>query len=163
MLTPLYAYARSVVSRNLAGLTDAEYHWEPVPGWSIRSGAAGWTLEWEDPEPEPAPFTTIAWRLVHLAGVTTMYDDHTFGTRSRDWDDDVIPGDAAGAVAWWETASAAFAEHLDGLDPDVPVAPPWASFTTAGQMARIVVHETIHHGAEIGCVRDLYRGLGSPA
>ena len=60
----------------LAGLTDEEYFWEPAPGaWSLRprgSAAAGgigsgaFVLDYQFPEPAPAPVTTIAWRLAHL-------------------------------------------------------------------------------------------------
>jgi hypothetical protein len=53
----------------LAGLTDDEYLWEPVPGcWSLRPSArGGFGLEGSRPEPSPPPVTTIAWRLMHLA------------------------------------------------------------------------------------------------
>jgi hypothetical protein len=61
----------------LDGLTDDEYLWEPVPGaWSIRprhqaktamaAGAGELVIDWEYPEPVPAPVTTIAWRLGHV-------------------------------------------------------------------------------------------------
>ena len=61
----------------LAGLTDDEYFWEPVPScWSVRRradattskamGAGEFVLDYAFPEPEPAPVTTIAWRLAHI-------------------------------------------------------------------------------------------------
>jgi hypothetical protein len=61
----------------LAGLTDEEYFWEPVPGcWSVRwreeaspelaRGAGKFVAEFARPEPVPPPPTTIAWRLAHL-------------------------------------------------------------------------------------------------
>jgi len=59
------------------GLTDAEYFWEPVANtWNIRPrglgraalafGGGEFVIEYADPEPRPAPVTTIAWRLAHL-------------------------------------------------------------------------------------------------
>ncbi len=68
---------RANLRPRLEGLTDEEYLWEPVPGcWSIRprgtstapmSGGSGeWTIDFASPEPEPAPVTTIAWRLAHV-------------------------------------------------------------------------------------------------
>ena len=53
----------------MAGLTDEEYRWEPVEGcWSVRQGGDGaWTVDWARSEPPPPPFTTIAWRLIHIA------------------------------------------------------------------------------------------------
>ena len=62
----------------LDGLTDDEYLWEPVPGcWSLRRRAEATTpmaaglgdvvADFAYPEPKPAPFTTIAWRMGHMA------------------------------------------------------------------------------------------------
>lgn len=52
------------------GLTDDEFFWEPVPDcWTVRQDDRGhWAADFPDePHPVPAPFTTIAWRLVHVA------------------------------------------------------------------------------------------------
>lgn len=62
----------------LAGLADEEHLREPVAGaWSVRprgtastsmaAGAEDLVIDWEHPEPSPAPFTTIAWRFGHTA------------------------------------------------------------------------------------------------
>ena len=61
---------------SLETLTDEEYLWEPVPGcWSIRPTGPGGRGEFESwPAPEPAPVTTIAWRLSHLAEVSLRRD-----------------------------------------------------------------------------------------
>jgi hypothetical protein len=68
---------------SLETLTDEEYLWEPVPGcWSIRPTGPGGRGEFEDarPDPEPAPVTTIAWRLSHLAvGVFGLRASRYFG------------------------------------------------------------------------------------
>src|SRR6476469_9158411 len=61
----------------LEGLTDEEYRWEPAPGaWSIRPRGSGvspapigsgrWERDDAPDDPEPAPLTTIAWRLAHI-------------------------------------------------------------------------------------------------
>src|SRR5688500_9101295 len=61
----------------LDGLTDDEYRWEPAAGaWNVRprdeartamaAGAGDLVIDFEHPEPSPAPVTTIAWRLGHL-------------------------------------------------------------------------------------------------
>src|ERR1700712_4897816 len=48
----------------LEGLTDDEYFWEPVPGcWTLHRDGS---IDFEFPAPEPAPVTTIAWRLAHV-------------------------------------------------------------------------------------------------
>jgi hypothetical protein len=62
---------------HLDGLTDDEYLWEPVDGcWSLRpraeartamaAGGGALVADFEFPEPDPAPVTTIAWRLAHV-------------------------------------------------------------------------------------------------
>jgi len=33
----------------------------------------------EPPHPDPAPFTTIGWRLVHVAECKVMYHEYAFG------------------------------------------------------------------------------------
>ena len=65
----------------LEGLTDDEYFWEPRPGWNLRlrgqraaandegyiqAGSGDYVIDFASPEPVPAPFTTIAWRIGHL-------------------------------------------------------------------------------------------------
>jgi hypothetical protein len=66
---------RNQTRPRLAGLTDAEYFWEPVADcWSVRRtgestapiavGAGDYVLEFAHPEPDPPPVTTIAWRMV---------------------------------------------------------------------------------------------------
>jgi hypothetical protein len=74
-LAPLLAqfdYAWERRAQRLEGLTDGGYFWEPVPGcWNVRpradcrtsdwAGGGEWVQEFELPDPEPAPFTTIAW------------------------------------------------------------------------------------------------------
>lgn len=62
------------LTARLSGLADEEYFWEPVSGcWSLRPGPdRTWPLdggEGAGPEPDPAPVTTIVWRLGHLAGM----------------------------------------------------------------------------------------------
>ena len=60
-------YSAGVLLDRLQGLTDDEYFWEPVPGcWTVTRDDEGWAAT-NDPEADPAPFTTIAWRLWHKA------------------------------------------------------------------------------------------------
>jgi hypothetical protein len=64
------------LGRRLAGLTDAEFFWEPVPGrWTVRQRPAEpgrWEIDYDWPPPDPPPFTTIAWRRVHIANGNWM-------------------------------------------------------------------------------------------
>ena len=95
----------------LDGLSDAEYLWEPVPGaWNVRprgtsiapmaAGGGEFTLDFEFPEPDPPPVTTIAWRLGHLVvGVLGMRVANHFGGPPCDYLSHPYSGDAVGALA----------------------------------------------------------------
>jgi hypothetical protein len=165
----------SMTRERLAGLTDAEYLWEPVPGcWSIRRrgespvpdpyGKGDWLLDWDRGHPDPEPVTTIAWRLGHLI---SMYRDRwewTFGSRSTapEVNTEFTPSaDAALEQLWAQTdrfaASVAgmtdeqldvpgFGQFPHGLDPTLPFV------SIVWWMNR----EFIHHCAEVALLRDLY-------
>jgi hypothetical protein len=160
----------------LEGLTDEEYLWEPVPGaWSVRRrheattpkayGPGEWVLDFDSPEPDPAPVTTIAWRLGHLVSGFAGRWEWTFGGRRQEPKTlvDFAPSaSAAQAQLWavvdrWREAVAAMTdEQLDtpgfgqypyGLDPELPfVGIVW--WTN---------RELIHHLAEVALLRDLWR------
>ncbi len=157
----------------LDGLTDEEYLWEPVPGcWSIRKGestaatslgAGDYLIEYAYPAPDPAPVTTIAWRLAHITvGVFAMRNASHFDGPSADWATWVYPGTAAEALGQLDEAHAAWVKGVRGLGADGlaqpcgPAEGPFAEYS----MAALVLHihrEAIHHGAEISLLRDLYR------
>jgi uncharacterized damage-inducible protein DinB len=146
---------------------DAEYLWEPVSGcWSVRAGDDGvFRAEKTYPDPEPAPFATIAWRLWHIGGDCLLsYSDRFFEGKDRDvreWPGTAVEGIAALEVEWVR-----FRGHVAALDDEAlgrPMGP------TAGQWSEhsyraLVLHamtEVIHHGAEIAVLRDLYRARES--
>jgi hypothetical protein len=99
------------VRKRLDGLTDDEYFWEPVPGcWSVRprgtgtapiqGGAGAMVIDFAFPPPDPAPFTTIAWRLGHvIAGVLAMRSAWHFGRTSVDYDSFDYAATASEALA----------------------------------------------------------------
>src|SRR5262249_9124728 len=69
---------RQFARPRLDGLTDAEYFWEPAdPSGSLRrrgaersalaAGRGDLVMDFEFPDRSPAPVTTIAWRLGHVA------------------------------------------------------------------------------------------------
>ena len=157
----------------LAGLTDDEYFWEPVPGsWNVRprgtgsaqieGGRGAFTIDWAYPQPEPAPVTTIAWRLAHIVvGVLGARNAGHFDARPADYLEWEYAGTADAALAQLDEAYATWVAGVralgeDGLQrPCGPAEGPWADHS----MAELVLHinrEVIHHGAETALLRDLY-------
>jgi hypothetical protein len=150
--------------RRLDGLTDEEYLWEPVAGWSLRVDVDGTgVLDRVVPDPEPPPFTTIAWRLCHLIGDVLGSRAHRhFGADRFDPVGLAWPLGAAAALdllddaydAWVRGVASLGVEGLGRRALPVDVGYHGAS------MASLVLHinrEVIHHGAEASCLRDLYR------
>lgn len=164
----------------LEGLTDAEYHWEPVPdAWGVRrasdpapstatrrAGAGDWLIDFAMPEPTPPPVTTIAWRLAHvIVGVLAMRNGNHFGGPPTDYDRWDYAGTAAGALDQLDAAYRHWTSGVAALDDTALAAPvgasegPWAEHS----MAVLVGHinrEVIHHLAEVALLRDLYRARG---
>ncbi len=161
----------------LAGLTDDEYFWEAAPGcWSIRRrgestapksvGAGEFTFEYAYPAPDPAPVTTIAWRLAHIiVGCFGARTHSHFGGPAADWQTWEYAGTAAEALRQLDATHAAWVQGVRGLGAEGlaqaagPAEGPYAS----APLAELVLHinrEVIHHGAEIALLRDLYQWKG---
>jgi len=68
----------------LSSLVTEEYLWEPVPGcWSLRRQSNGKVApDWAYPQPDPAPLTTIAWRLGHIGQTLAQRANFHFGDRT---------------------------------------------------------------------------------
>jgi hypothetical protein len=159
----------------LDGLTDDEYFWEPVPGcWSVRPrgqsalgvGSGDFVIEFTRPEPAPPPVTTIAWRLGHIiVGVLGQRTAVHFGGPPVDYATFAYAGTAKEALDQLDSAYARWVEGVRGLGDEGMARPcgpgegPYAEYP----LAALVFHinrETIHHGAEITLLRDLYRNRG---
>jgi hypothetical protein len=146
----------------LEGLTDAEYLWEPVPRcWTVhRDGSGAWVADYAEPDPDPAPFTTIGWRLVHLADCKVMYHEWAFGPRRLSFADLAAPATAAAALARLEEGQARLRGALAALGDDELDGPRWTNWGERWPAWRVLwtmVDHDAHHGGEIGCLRDLYR------
>ena len=163
----------------LDGLTDEEYFWEPVEGcWSVRprgasaapiqAGSGAFTIDFAFPEPDPPPVTTIAWRLGHLiVGVLGVRASNHFGDRSIDYQSFDYAGTAADALGQLDKVYTAWTDGVRTLGGEGLARPcgPDEGFFADHPMSVLVLHinrETIHHGAEIALLRDLYRHTPSP-
>ncbi|CAA9222923.1 MAG: hypothetical protein AVDCRST_MAG54-653 [uncultured Actinomycetospora sp.] len=150
------------------GLNDDEYFSEPAPGaWGLRWRPAGegpdrLVGDYAVPPPEPAPVTTIGWRIRHLVGVVTgMRAMPPFAGEPFDVLGFASPPTATGALAQLDDAVARWSADVRALGASRltdPAGPPDAA-VTGWSVAGIVLHvhrELIHHGAEISLLRDLY-------
>jgi DinB superfamily len=157
----------------LSGLTDDEYFWEPTAdSWTISRrgeskapisvGAGEFTADYAAPEPDPAPVTTIAWRLAHIiVGVFGMRTASHFGGPPVDYETFTYAGTADDALRQLDAAYDAWIKGVRGLGAEGLARPcgPAEGFFADYPMAALVLHihrEAIHHGAEIALLRDLY-------
>lgn len=160
----------------LEGLTDEEYRWEPAPGaWNVRhrdepapptvtmrAGAGEWLVDYAFPEPDPAPVTSIAWRLAHVVvGVLGARVHSHFGGRPMTYDGWEHAGTAEGVLTQLDEAYAAWSAGVRSLTPETlaaGVGPAEGPFA-AEPMLTLVLHinrEVIHHLAEVALLRDLW-------
>jgi hypothetical protein len=157
--------------RRIEGLTDEEYQWQPAAGcWTIGARSDGSLRhDFAVPPPDPAPFTTIAWRLWH---VIDMYGEN----RAPEWLAVAAQGDPIGlddpagtppatadaAVALLDRAHDRWDAHLALVSAEAlaerigSVGGPYADRTRASYVLHML-DEFIHHGAEIAVLRDLWR------
>ncbi|MDO3702117.1 DinB family protein [Micromonospora sp. C28SCA-DRY-2] len=157
----------------LDGLTDAEYHWEPVPGcWGVRPrgtssapmavGQGDHLIDFAVPEPDPPPVTTIAWRLGHvIVGVFGARNAAHFGGPPVDYGSFPYAGTGAAALSQLDEAYDRWLDGVRGLGHDGlarrcgPAEGPYADLP----LASLVLHinrEAIHHLAEVALLRDLH-------
>lgn len=158
-------YAQRTVER-FKGLTDDEYFWEPVEDcWSVRKSDEGWIADWEWPAPDPAPVTTIAWRLVHIISMLTEHGLRSvaFEGGEANWiAPTVIPASAPAALFHLDRAIGVWKRDLTAIDDErlwQPMGPEAGQYGN-DPVARFVEHihdEFIHHAAEVSLLRDLYR------
>jgi uncharacterized damage-inducible protein DinB len=158
----------------LAGITDDEYLWEPVAKcWTVRRrdtatspmpmGGGEWVFDNAEELYSPGPFTTIAWRLMHLTDVFASYQIALWGGKLSDDLVEATPSAAEGAALWERHANtftwALTQEDDETLQRSIQV-PWWPDAAPRWQVVSNVATEVVHHGAEIGVLRDLYARRG---
>lgn len=170
LLQDQWADSCARLDRILASLTDAEFFWEPCQGcWTVHrrsevraasaDGAGEWVIDYEVPDPEPAPVTTIAWRAIHIASVNYLYWDYAFGSASIGYDFD-LPSTADTAVRWLSDSQRPLTQTLEEIDDralDGDSLTNWGETWTTSRIFTRLIKEQTHHGAEIGVLRDLHR------
>ena len=157
----------SQLIERLAGITTDEYLWEPAPnGWSVRTAADGTARVdgYGQPDAQPAPVTTVAWRLYHLAvDCLDSYSTRAFGSTGAIAHDDEWYLEPASAIADAERAWACFRAGAAARSIDEwwqALGPDWGPFAEHSLVDLVLhaLHEITHHAAEIALLRDLYAG-----
>ncbi|MDH6678096.1 hypothetical protein M2284_002299 [Rhodococcus sp. LBL1] len=135
----------------------------PVP-----LGAGDFTMDCGSPQPVPAPFTTIAWRLSHvIVGVLAARNAAHFGAPAASYESWMYAGSAAAALDQLETQLDIWSAGVrslgeTGLRRPVGEKEPFPQTP----MADLVLHihrELIHHLSEVCPLRDLYLHTESDA
>ena len=152
------AYDR--LRQRLDDLTDEEYLWEPAPGcWSVRVDAGNRPTFDFGLLPAEQPVTTIAWRLAHI--VDLLKEDRCAVLLGLEPDANAdelwLTTNSDEATEFLATAYRTWRRYLEATDPaalDGPVeGGRWPDRQT---FALHILDEFIHHGAEIGVLRDVY-------
>lgn len=158
----------------LDGLTDDEYFWEPAPDcWNVRprgtgtapvqAGSGAMTIDFAMPEPDPPPFTTIAWRLGHvIVGVLAVRSASHFGRAPTDYNSFEYAETASEALAQLDAEYATWLAGVESLGESglARLCGEAEGPYVESPMARLVLHinrELIHHLSEVSLLRDLYR------
>jgi hypothetical protein len=106
--------------------------------------------------------TTIAWRIGHLGGLALGgFANRRFGDGTLTPEGLDFPAQAAAVNDFVTEHYGAWREGLAGLDQpgwDEPLGPSWGPFSEANtiDLALHVLDEMIHHGAEVGVLRDFW-------
>ncbi|MEE9507815.1 MAG: DinB family protein [Anaerolineales bacterium] len=149
---------------SLVDLTDEEFYWQPVPNcWTVHQDDQGkWISDYAEPEPDPPPFTTIGWRLVHIAACKRMYLEYAFGPGILTWDELAIPHTAEMAMTWLKEGYQNLKNALDELRDDglsTLRKTNWGDEWPTWRIFWAMTYHDLHHGAEISCLRDLYEAM----
>lgn len=152
----------------LATLPDEEYAWEAVPGgWHAGPrDDGGFRYDLEHPAPDPAPFTSLAWRLFHLMGCYSADRNAALLGVATGRDpllhEITSATTAAGAVNLLGACQQLWLTFLDEVSDDALASPLGDKAGDYGHATGLdfVLHqidEHIHHAAEIALLRDFFR------
>lgn len=142
-------------------LTEAEFHWQPVENvWHLEERRGRWSIPYSWIPPDPAPFTTIAWRMAHLAISKELTVEYAFGEGRKKLEDFDLPPHAAGMLDYLAESHSGFVKAVAALlDSDLPELryTEWGERrTTAAIIGSTILHD-IEHGAQIAALREMYR------
>lgn len=148
----------------LSDLTDAECLWQPAAGaWTVRpNGVGAWHADFQEPEPDPAPPTSIAWVTWHIGWWWSDIHARALGGDGVSHANATWPGTAEGTRVQLARCHGQWAEMVEGL-----AAAEFESEALAagcgplvgrpfGRIVAWVNMELMKNTAEIGAGRRLY-------
>jgi hypothetical protein len=146
----------------MAGLTDAEYGWEPVPDCRTVRAIGDGTFRSDGPaaKGDPRVFTTLSWRLAHIADL--LAEERNAVWLGVPTGPPLPPGDAGtatDALGRGDTAYASWRAVLAAAtDLDAPIGSVAGPYGDASRRTLVlhILDELIHHSAETALLRDLY-------
>lgn len=163
--------AWSQFRRRLDGIDDDEYLWAPVDDpWTVRpagSGQLGVVDGAADREADPAPVTTIAWRLWHVAvDCLDSYSQRLLNETGSSVSGPLWHLDSKSAVVDLDKAWRCFRDgigHIPSGDLWNPLGDSWGPYSRSSiyDLGIHALREVTHHGAEVALLRDLYRSGAS--
>ncbi|WP_405676176.1 DinB family protein [Streptomyces sp. NBC_01511] len=146
-------------------LTDQGCLWEPSPDcWTVRPNAEGdWVADWQVPEPDPVPSTSIGWLTWHIGYWWTTTLTHCFGAGAPPRESIHWPGTADTTTAWlhslkdsWRTELLQLTDaELDSTDRTKGL--PWGENVELVHVASWLNFELAKNVAEIGLVQRTYQ------
>ena len=172
ILTEQFTESSAALLRLLGSVSKDEFLWRPAEGaWSVHhrsddcpipaDGSGDWVIDYVWPDPDPAPVTTMAWRAVHVASVNWMYWEYAFGPGELTFPALDLPQPAPEHVArWLEQSQGKLIEAMGSLedsDLDEERNTNWGEQWPTRQLFKTLIHEQVHHGAEMSLLRDLWR------
>ena len=163
-LCTTFDYVWDRFTSRLQGLDDDEYLWQPVDGcWSIHRDADGiWRLDGVGEDADPAPITTIAWRVGHVAATALGgFANWMFGDGALTAADLSVPGEASEVPGFCAENYTVWRDGIGAIGEDrwwEPLGPKWGPYADSNSVDLVlhVLDEVVHHGAEVGLLRDLY-------
>ncbi|GGZ53448.1 DNA damage-inducible protein DinB [Streptomyces inusitatus] len=157
----------SLFTHHRPALDDAACLWEPAPGaWTVREDERGrWVPDWQVPEPDPVPTTSIAWLTWHIGYWWTTTLGHCFDGGSPEREEIFWPGGADGAVRWVQELKDRWRAELLRLgDSDLDSVErtrglPWGEGLPLVDIASWVNFELAKNVSEIGLTLHLRKAL----
>lgn len=150
----------------VAGLTEAEYRWQPSPdAFTLAELLPPASEDWRSyfaKMPRSGQLSTIEYKVAHVATCKVMYAEYAFrhGQLQWRWADLDVPRNLSEMIHYLERAHLELKNHVADLeDEDLPAARKtnWGDLWPTERILWTLIAHDIYHGAQIRTMRALYR------